>query len=157
VKPAYTETYSTSVAFNAPLSFVYVWCTDFQNDDLRMIGSKNRRNIHEKSEKRVIWTVEGMRLPTKTEPVRVVWLRPPDAWHLETCGDGSETGDYKLTAIGRKKTRLDMTFTETNVSKAALQSREDYIGETLEHWRHYGKQLERDYQESFRGTKASRN
>ena len=156
VRPAFTEIYRTSVTLNAPLNFVYDWCTDFQSDDLQLIGSKNSRNIHEKSKKRVIWTVEGMKLPLGTEPVRVVWLRPPDAWHLETCGDGFETGEYKLTAMGNKKTRLDMTFTETNRSRAALQSREDYIGETIEHWKHYGKQLEMDYQKSLRGTKVGR-
>lgn len=153
MKTAYTQSYKVSKTFNAPLGFVYAWCTDFREDDPKMVGSKNRRNIHEKTKGRVIWTVDGQNLPTGTDPVRIVWLRPPNAWHLETCGDGSEVGDYKLTAIGKTKTRLDMTFTETHGSKSDFQSKQEYVVETLDHWNKYGKYLESDYKKSL---KASR-
>jgi hypothetical protein len=148
MKHAFTESYEVSKTINAPLDFVYAWCTDFRGDDLKMIGSKNRRNIHERTKKRVIWTVEGMKLPSGTEPVRVVWLRPPAAWHLETCGDGNEIWDYKLTPVGKNKTRLDMRFSETSTDKAKLQSKEDYMAETLDHWNKYARFLERDYEKS---------
>jgi hypothetical protein len=150
MKTAYSETYNVSKTFNAPLDFVYSWCTDYREDDMKMTGSKFRRNIHEKTRDRVIWTVEGKNLPTKTDPVRVVWLRPPDAWHLETCGDGIEIGDYKLTAIGKNKTRLDMTFTETHANKEDVESKESYEAGALDHWNKYGRYLERDYKESLR-------
>jgi hypothetical protein len=151
MKTVYSETYKVSKTFNAPLDFVYSWCTDYREDDMKMTGSKYKRYIHEKTRDRVIWTVEGKNLPSKTEPVRVVWLRPPDAWHLETCGDGSEIGDYKLTALGKNKTRLDMTFTETHANREDVESRESYEAETLDHWNKYGKYLERDYKKSLRG------
>jgi hypothetical protein len=149
MKRAYAESYKVSKTIDAPIGFVYDWCTDYREDDLRMIGSENRRNILERTKKRVIWTVEGMRLPSGTEPVRVVWLRPPDSWHLETCGDGSEVWDYKLTPLGKNKTRLDMTFTEMSSDKARLQSKEDYIGETIDHWDKYADCLEKDYKKSL--------
>jgi hypothetical protein len=149
MKTAYTETYTISKAFDAPLDFAYAWCTDYREDDPKMTGSKNRRRFHEKTKQRVIWTVEGQNLPTGTDPVRVVWLRPPDAWHLETCGDESEVGDYKLTAVGKNMTRLDMTFTVTYLNRKDVQSKEEYEAETLDHWDHYGRFLERDYRQSL--------
>jgi len=151
MRPAYAKTYKVSKTFNAPLRFVFAWCTDFRGDDLKMLGSKNTRNIHEKTERRVIWTVEGKTQATGTDPVRVVWLHPPDSWHLETCGDGSEVGDYKLTAIGKNKTRLDMAFTETYGSKKGIPSKAELKAEAVDHWKKYGKALERDFKNSRQG------
>ncbi len=147
---AYTVSYSVSKTFNAPMSFVYSWCIDFREDDMKMIGSKNKRSIHEKTGRRVIWTVEGKNLPTNTEPVRVVWLRPPNAWHLESCGDGSEIGDYRLTAVGKNRTRLDMTFTETHPDKTHMPSKKELEREAVDHWEKYGRFLEKDYEASLR-------
>jgi len=151
MRAAYSETYKVSKTFGVPIDFVYAWCTDFRGDDLRMIGSRNTRNLHEKTKSRVIWTVEGKKLSAGTDPVRVVWLSPPNAWHLETCGDGSEVGEYRLTSIEKDKTRLDMTFTETYRSKKGIPSREELKAEAVDHWNKYGKFLERDYKKSRRG------
>jgi len=57
VKKVFTETYRLSKTFNAPLKFVYAWCTDYREDDLKMIGSSNKRKIIERSKSRVIWRV----------------------------------------------------------------------------------------------------
>ena len=148
MKSAFSITYKVSKTFKAPLDFVFTWCTDFQEDDLKMIGSKNRRNIVEKTKRRVIWTVEGKKLPTQTDPVRVVWLRPPNSWHLEGCGDVSETGEYRLTTAGKSKTRLDMTFTETYSERSKVPSKKELEAEARDHWVHYGKHLEEDYRAS---------
>jgi hypothetical protein len=155
MKPAFTVTYRVSKTFKAPLDFVYSWCTDFQEGDLRMIGSKNRRSIHEKSGRRVIWTVEGRGLKGETDPVRAVWLRPPDAWHLEGCGDGMETGDYRLVSLGKSRTRLDMEFTEMVFSKADLQSGKELVAIAKDHWEKYGKALESDFRASLPRTTRS--
>ena len=150
MKPVFSQTYKVSKTFNAPLGFVYDWCTDFAEDDMKMIGSKRIRNLHEKTKARVIWTVEGKDLKGKTDPVRVVWLRPPNAWHLETCGDGSEVGDYKLASIGKNRSRLDMVFTETFASKSEVPSKKELLDVAVDHWEGYGAALERDYRKSLR-------
>ena len=150
MKPVYKKTYKVSKTFNAPLEFVFNWCTDFQEGDPKMVGSKNRRHLHEKTKVRVIYTVDGKKLPSGTDPVRVVWLRPPNAWHLETCGDGTEIGDYKLASLGKNKTRLDMVFSEIHNKKSDFQSKKEYKAETLDHWDRYGKFLERDFKASLR-------
>ncbi len=150
MKAAYSETYKLSKTFDAPLAFVYAWCTDFREDDPKMLGSKHRRSIHEKTKERVIWTITGDDLPRGIDPVRVVWLRPPDAWHLETCGDEVEVGDYKLTAVGKARTRLDMTFTKTHGRKEEVLNKETFKRGTLDHWNRFGRFLERDYRKSLR-------
>jgi len=151
MKTAYVKTYKVSKTFDAPLDFVYAWCTDFRADDLQMLGSKDIRNLHEKTERRVIWTVERRKPSSSTDPVRVVWLRPPDSWHLETCGDGSEVGEYNLKAIGKNRTKLDMSFTETYRSKKGIPSKAELKAEAADHWKAYGKALERDYRNSRKG------
>jgi len=151
VKTAWTETYRVSKTFNAPIRFVYTWCTDFREDDAKMLGSKLRRIFHEKTKERVIWTITGEDLPTGTDPVRVVWLRPPDSWHLETCGDEVLVGDYKLMAVGKSKTRLDLTFAKTYANREDALDRETFERGTLDHWDHYTKFLESDYKKSLRG------
>ena len=150
LKTAYVETYKVSKTFNAPLGFVYAWCTDFREDDPKMLGSKNMRTIHEKTKERVIWTIDAKKAPTGANAVRVVWLKPPDAWRLETCGDEDEIGTYKLTAVGKNKTRLDMTFIQTMPNKRDLLSKKEFVSGTLDHWNHYAKYLERDYKKSLR-------
>src|SRR5271157_888064 len=151
MKTAYTETYRVSKTFNATLDFVYAWCTDFRGDDMKMIGSKLVRHIHEKTKERVIWTIDGKKVPTGANAIRVVWLKPPNAWRLETCGDKYEVGTYKLTAVGKDKTRLDMTFTQVERNKSNLQDKETFVNETLDQWISYARFLEKDYEKSLRG------
>lgn len=145
MKKAYVETYHVTKTFDAPLGFVYKWCTDYRSDDLKMLGSKNKRNIIERSKKNVIWRVVTEGKKNGYEGVRVVWLNPPDAWHLDTCGDGREVGDYKLTRLGKTRTRLDMTFSETYYDAMDMESRKSWMADANSHWNAYGRYLERDY------------
>ena len=107
-----SRTYRVSKLIEAPLPFVYEWCTDFREDDNKITGSKSTRKILEKSDRRVIYTVSYMENGKEQSHVSVVTLKPPDAWHLDTSGNAmeQETGDYKLTKVGKDKTRLNMVF-----------------------------------------------
>jgi hypothetical protein len=145
LKTSCTETYTASVTFNAPLDFAYAWCTDFQDDDPKMVGSNDRRHILDRSKRRVIWAVENKEGSSETDPIRVVWLRPPIAWHLETCGDKNEMGDYKLTPLGKAKTRLDMKFTVTYGNQKEVEDKESWEADVVDHWNKYGHYLENDF------------
>ena len=61
-----------------------------------------------------------------------MWLRPPDSWHLDTCGDHREVGDYKLTSIGKDKTRLDAVFHMTYDDPDEVETKEKWEKETDE-------------------------
>jgi len=147
---AIVSTYRVSKTFNAPLRFVYSWCTDYREDDMRMSGSRKKRRILDRTKKMVVWRVEGKEVKSEFDPIRAVWLRPPDSWHLECSGDETEVGDYRLTSLGRERTRLDMTFRTTCYEPKDVVSREDYVHEAKAHWDAYGRHLEQDYRRSLR-------
>jgi len=107
-----TQSYHLSKIIEAPLPFVYEWCTDFREDDGKLTGSTRERKILEKTKTRVISTQSYMENGKESGHVSVITLRPPNAWHLDTAGNAreQETGDYKLTRLGKNRTRLDMVF-----------------------------------------------
>ena len=149
MKKAFVEAYRVSKTFNAPLGFVYKWCTDFQENDPKMVGSKGRRKIIERSNSRVVWRVIS-KGEKGYEGVRVVWLKPPNAWHLDTCGDRSQQGDYKLTRLGKTRTRLDMKFSLAYANAKKVEPRKSWEAGLSSNWDSYGRYLERDYQRYLR-------
>lgn len=145
---AYTKTYRISETFKAPLDYVFSWCTDFREDDSKMVGGKTRRHFLEQSKDRVIWTVAYEEKGKKFEGFRVVWLKPPGAWKLDTCGDHRERGDYKLKALGKNKTRLDMVFKMSYDDKGEIVPKKEWERDVQKEWDTYAKFLEKDFKES---------
>jgi hypothetical protein len=139
--------YRYSVTFNAPIKFVYNWCTDYREDDPEIIGADYRRIILEKSKKRVIFVSDKKGPDGSTKlAVRVVTLSPSkNAWHLDYFGEEDlEKGDYRLKSLGEEKTRLDMVFKNTWKNGAGPTS-EEFTAETKSSWDAYAPALERDY------------
>jgi hypothetical protein len=145
---AFVETYRVSKTFDAPLDFVYLWCTDFREDDSKMLGEKTRRRFLERTKDRVIWTVAYEEHGRRLEGFRVVWLMPPDAWRLDTCGDGRERGEYRLKPLGKNRTRLDMVFQVTYDTKKEVVPGKEWERGAREEWDTYGKFLEKEFKEA---------
>ena len=144
-----THTIRVSKVINASLPFVYRWCTDFREDDNRITGSKNRRKILQKTRKRVVYvTTYFPKSGGAKIGVNLVTLHPPNSWHLEFIGEeDDEMGDYRLTRLGARKTRLDMRFSEKyKVSHAPTQAED--MEHTEEIWHKYAAALEKDYTRS---------
>jgi len=139
------QKYKLSETFNAPMEYVFKWCTDFREDDNKMIGSKTERIILEKSPQRVIWRVKYRDGKGYAEGVRAVWLHPPSSWTLDTCGDGREVGEYRLKELGKSKTRLDMKFAVTYDSKDEVEDKDEWEGDGVRQWKIYKKALEADF------------
>jgi hypothetical protein len=139
------QKYKLSETFNAPLDYVFKWCTDFREDDNKLIGSKTERKILEKSPERVIWRVRYKEGKGYAEGVRVVWLHPPNSWSLDTCGDERERGEYRLKALGKSKTQLDMKYLVTYDSKDEVEDRDEWETDGARHWKAYKKALEADF------------
>ena len=79
--------------------------------------------------------------------VNLVTLRPPNSWHLEFIGEeDDEVGDYRLTRIGARKTRLDMRFLEKYKVRSAPTQSED-LKHTEDLWGKFVAALEKDYAE----------
>jgi len=142
-----TKTYKVSKTFRAPLDFCFAWCTDFRADDNKMTGSKTMRHFLERSRHRFVWVTTYKEGRKTVEGIRAVWLRPPDAWHLDTCGDGREIGDYKLTAAG-KRTRLDMVFHVTYDDQKKAEGVREWVRGSKREWDAFGRHLEADFKAS---------
>jgi len=139
------QKYKISETFDAPIDYVFAWCTDFREDDPKLIGSKTFRKILEKTPEHVVWRVRYKDGKGFSEGVRAVWLNPPKSWHLDTCGDGREVGDYKLTSLGKSKTRLDMKYIVTYDSKDDVEDKDEWEEDGIRHWKIYRKALEADF------------
>ena len=150
MKKAFVETCHVSKTFNAPLGFVYRWCTDCRRDDPKMVGSKWKRNILERSKRNVVWRVIRTGKAKGYEGVRAVWLEPPNAWHLDTCGDRHEVGDYRLTSLGKTRTRLDMKFTVEYYDAKKVEPKKTWEADAKANWDSYGSFLEKDYRRYLR-------
>ncbi len=139
-----TDVVHVSRTIGAPCNFVYGWCTDFREDDSKITRSKSRRRILEKTKQRVIY-VSRTKGAKPVGSASIVVLHPPDAWHVDSVGDLSDsTGDYRLTKLASGKTRLDIVFRIKRKSRAAA-GKSEFIRHINEIWDKYVAALEKDY------------
>jgi carbon monoxide dehydrogenase subunit G len=145
--PQKSQTYRISKVIDAPLAFVYNWCTDFREDDGKLTGSRSKKKILEKTKSRVITTSSSMENGKLIGHVSIVNLLPPNAWHLDTAGNPreQETGDYKLTRVGANKTRLDMVFDVKYGAGAKVPSKEWWEEDSGKFWDKLIVALMKDY------------
>jgi hypothetical protein len=98
-----------------------------------------------KTKHRVVYVVSYRSRGKLRGAVDVVTLHPPKAWHLDFVGDeDDETGDYVLSSLGPRKTRLDMTFTEHYKIRNAPSKAQD-TKHVDDLWDKYVAALENDY------------
>jgi hypothetical protein len=136
-----------SKTINAPARYVYEWCTDFREDDPSLTGSKSQRKILKRTKKQVIYA----QLYTGADggqkvAVNIVALNPPSSWHLDYFGEeDDETGDYRIRALGKEESRLDMVFKEKWKNIAKVPTLGEQAKQTSDVWDKYVRALERDY------------
>jgi hypothetical protein len=135
------SSYGISKIINAPISYVYKWCTDFRAEDPMIIGAAYTRHIVDKSNKRAVWI---QHYGAEKEGVRYVTLSPPDSWHMEGLNDEStRTVDYHLKSLG-KKTELTISIKikyKTIEPEPVSKLRENLSND----WEKYKAALEKDY------------
>ena len=145
-----TNVISVSKVINAPLPFVYNWCTDYRPDDGKLTGSKARRVVLSKTRHQAIYLETFRRNGKPMSAVNIVSLKAPTRWHLDYLGqDADETGEYKLTRRGPKKTELEMRFRVKYKTSGAPTMSED-IRQTNLVWDKYIEALEKEYQRKSR-------
>jgi hypothetical protein len=137
--------FSVSKIINAPLSFVYRWCTDFREDDQKITDQRRRIRIHERTATRFIMSVRDRHGAKIVSAARIVTLKPPDSWHLDWIGDEyDEKGDYRLTKLGSRRTRFSATFKVASIKPGAPTKQEMRRNVTAV-WDKYTRALEKDY------------
>jgi hypothetical protein len=143
----YTKTniFRFSKTINAPLRFVYRWCTDYRETDPKITGSKSKRRILLKTKHRAIYLSTYTSNCELRSIVNVVTLHPARAWHLDGIGDEiDEKVDYAIKKLGPRKTRLDIEFTghyKTYEAPTKTQDARELSGV----WDKYVAALEKEY------------
>ena len=138
--------YHISKVINAPLRFVYDWCTDYREDDYKITGSKSRRTFLEKTRRRVIYVIRYPSSGKAKHAVNIVTLHPPRGWHLDSFGEeDNEFGEYRLTKLSPRKTRLDMVFRE-EWKIAKVPPKAESLKDIIRIWDKYAAALEKDYE-----------
>jgi hypothetical protein len=139
------HTYRITKTINAPLKFVFNWCTDYREDDNELTGSKAQFKILQKTGRRVVYLRIFDRDGKTSIAVKMVTLRPPKAWSLDQVGEDEDViGVYRLTRAGPEKTRLDMKFTE-KYKIGDTPTKEQDRKQTDQMWDKYVTALEKDY------------
>ncbi|HEV2317487.1 MAG TPA: hypothetical protein VGV89_07945 [Thermoplasmata archaeon] len=145
--------YRISQEFDAPIDFVFRWCTDYSPQDAALEKEHYERRILARSSKQV--TYEDLESDKNGWVWRryVVDLLPPDRWHAESVGNRRLSSiDYRLTELPGARTRLDFVWRRTGIEgyprnppKRATER------DATRDWENFGRALERDYRKSRRG------
>lgn len=142
--------FHVTAEFDAPMDYVFSWCTDFDPADDRREKDRYTRKVIDRSRERIVFedlvdSDQGWNWAR-----HVVTLRPPDRWHSDSVGSHREASiDYVLTSLPGDRTRLDLrwkrrptTLGTTPVSKRAIEQ------STTRAWRNFARSLESDYRKS---------
>ena len=117
-----TTTIRVSKTVNAPLRYVYDWCTDYRSDDWRLQrkgAAKPRFRVLRVSPHRVIRIRLGPNgSPDPDIAMDLVRLDPPADWHTDQIDEADRMAmDYHLVKLGPRSTRLELFVTERWVTR----------------------------------------
>ncbi len=147
------RTYHVTALFEAPLNYVYKWCTDYREEDYLLTGSAARRHFVEKTKKNVAWITHTSRNGKESENIRVVTLSPPNKWSVSGFGeDLNEEGSYVLKPLGAKRTQLKMVF-KINYKAAAPEAKSTWEKRIGGNWEKYKAELEKDHRSGKKADK----
>ena len=102
-----TARYEVRATFQAPLEFVYRWCTDYTPTDARISGEGFDRRVVRRTRNAVVLedlydTGQGWIWLR-----RVVRLFPPARWRADSVGsDRAISVEYRLTEVSGNRTQL---------------------------------------------------
>ena len=139
--------FRVETTFDAPLDFVFRWCTDFGPEDASLTGERFLRKVFRRRRNEVIFE------DLNETPSGWMWLRnvvtlyPPDRWHLEAVGNSLDAkADYRLSGLPDGRTRFVMTWTLRPGLLGMSVPPRTTIEPALHHvWDTYRRALERDY------------
>ena len=152
-----SRTYRFRTTFRAPLPFVFRWCTDYRPDDGRLEHETFERRVLSRTPRQVVYE-DLDRMPNGWSWRRhVVTLRPPNRWWSDSVGNYRDFRlEYELRELPGDRT--EMRFVGRR-APAILGSPNPPVREFVRSmetsWRHFGKQLERDYRRTLRGRRRS--
>lgn len=131
---------------DAPLRYVYTWCTDFRPDDRKFEKSKPRHRVVIVAPRRLVRIkVAGRGVENPRMAVELVRLSPPNAWHKDTIGETDlDAIDYRLTSLGPKKTRVSLVIVERWLVPT-FPKKSDWLRRSSEYWDELVRAIEERY------------
>ncbi|HTP54596.1 MAG TPA: hypothetical protein VML94_06545 [Thermoplasmata archaeon] len=141
-----TTAVRVSLTIRAPSRYVYDWCTDYRSDDGRFSNGRSTYRVIKISPRRVvrIRVSRGSSL-TPRIAVELIGLNPPRSWHLDQIDETDrQTLDYRVSAVGRGRTRLTLLSTERWVTPE-IPTREALRAQIAKTWAKFAAALEADY------------
>lgn len=139
--------YKLRTEFQAPLDFVYRWCTDYAPQDARSEGEDYERRILHRTLRHVIYedlydTKGGWRWSR-----HVVRLMPPNRWHSDSVGSHRAYSlDYRLSKLPRNRTQLVMRARRRPYGIGGKNPpKAQWERDAAKSWRLFAEVLERDY------------
>lgn len=137
-----------STTVDAPLRYVFDWCTDFREDDGKVSRSRPRPRFR-------VWRLSRDRIlrvrlrggPRRSLQVAVdlIRLNPPRSWHTDQIDETDLAAvDYRLTPLGSRRTRISLTITERWMTPDH-PSKTDYSRVVRESWDHYASLIRDRY------------
>ena len=138
-----------SKVVNAPLRYVYDWCTDYRSDDWRLQRKdavKPTFRVLRVSAHRVIRVRLKSNGPKDPDiAVDVVRLDPPSDWHTDQIDENDRMAiDYHLVKLGPTRTRLELFVTERWVTRD-FPTRRELQQRVSATWDHFSTAIEDRY------------
>ena len=140
--------YGASRVINAPIKYVYDWATDFREDDNSFWDGGLPRIILLKSKAKCVYAQYNEGSDGKPKlAVGIVTMRPSKySWHLDYYAEEDmETGEYRLSKLGKDRTKLTMSFKNFRKINGEGPSKKEFQDGTTELWEIYAAALESDY------------
>jgi hypothetical protein len=141
-----TTTVRVSLVIHAPSRYVYDWCTDYRSDDGRFSNGRASYRVIRISPRRVV-RIRVSRGSARDPRIAVelVGLNPPHSWHLDQIDETDQQSlDYRVSAVGRARTRLQLLVTERWVTPE-FPTREELRAQVAKTWARFAAALEADY------------
>jgi hypothetical protein len=141
-----STTVRLSLMIDAPSRYVYDWCTDYRSDDGRFSNGRASYRVVKISPRRVV-RIRVSRGSGRDPRIAVelVSLHPPYLWHLDQIDQTDQQSlDYRVTSVGRARTRLQLLVTERWVTPK-FPSREALRGQVKATWTRFVAAVEADY------------
>lgn len=142
--------YRIRTELDAPLDFVFRWCTDYATNDGKLSGEPYERRIISRTPERVVledlwWTSDGWKW--RRSDVR---LSPPDRWHSDSVSNIRDASiDYRLTTLPGGRTRLLIVMHRRPGSIRPVQPPRAVLeAEIGRLWDRIGASLAREYRRS---------
>jgi hypothetical protein len=141
-----TTTVRLSLVIHAPSRYVYDWCTDYRSDDGRLSNGRASYRVIRISPRRVV-RIRVSRGSGRDPRIAVelVGLHPPHSWHLDQIDETDQQSlDYRVSSVGRARTRLQLLVTERWVTPV-FPTREELRAQVARTWARLAAALEADY------------